>query len=52
MSRCFDGDIKSTELVARIVTNIDLKVVEVRTQVHMQKLPKRIVRLDILVTDS
>lgn len=41
------------ELVLQIVLNTqDLKVVDVRTQVFMENLLNRSVRLDVLATDS
>ena len=53
MTKWFEGDTKAMELVLRIVMDItDLKVLEVRTQVFVENLLNRSVRLDILATDS
>lgn len=53
MTKCFEDDTKVMELVLRIVMDItDLKVLEVRTQVFVENLLNRSVRLDILATDS
>ena len=53
MTKCFEGDTKSMELVLGIVMDIPgLKVRKVRTQVFVENLLNRSVRLDILATDS
>lgn len=53
LTKCFEGDPKYIQLVLRIVLEMpDLVVVEVRTQVFVENLLKRSVRLDILATDS
>ena len=53
MTKCFEGDPKYIQFVLRIVLEKpDLAVVDVRTQVFVQNLLKRSVRLDILATDS
>ena len=53
MTKCFDGNTECIELVLQIVLNTqDLKVVDVRTQVFMENLLNRSVRLDVLATDS
>ncbi len=52
-TKCFEGDTASIELVLRIVLEKpDLKVLDVRTQVFVENLLNRSVRLDILATDS
>ncbi len=53
LTKCFEGDKASIELVLRIVLEKpDLKVLDVRTQVFVENLLNRSVRLDILATDS
>ena len=53
LTKCFDGDTASIELVLRIVLEKpDLKVLDVRTQVFVENLLNRSVRFDILSTDS
>ena len=53
LTKCFEGDTASIELVLRIVLEkSDLKVLDVRTQVFVENLLNRSVRLDILATDS
>lgn len=53
MTKCFEGDTACIELVLRIVLDKpDLKVIEVRTQVFVENLLNRSVRLDVLATDS
>ncbi len=53
MTKCFEGDVKYIQLVLRIILCMpDLIVVDVRTQVFMENLLDRSVRLDILATDS
>ncbi len=53
LTKCFEGDTASIELVLQIVLEkSDLKVLDVRTQVFVENLLNRSVRLDILVTDS
>lgn len=53
MTKCFETDPACAELVLRIVLNMpDLAVVEVRTQEFIENLTTRLVRLDILATDS
>lgn len=52
-TKCFEGDTECIELVLRIVLNkSDLKVVDVRTQVFVENIKNRSVRLDVLATDS
>lgn len=52
-TKCFEGDTKCIELVLRIVLNkSDLYVVDVRTQVFVENIKNRSVRLDVLATDS
>ncbi len=52
-TKCFDGNTECIQLVLRIVLEIpDLEVVDVRTQVFVENLLKRSVRLDVLATDS
>ena len=51
MTKCFENDTACVELVLQIVLNKeDLKVEDVRTQVFVENLIKRSVRLDILAT--
>ena len=53
LTKCFEGDTASIELVLRIVLEKpDLKVLDVRTQVFVENLLNRSVRFDILATDS
>ena len=52
-SKCFDNDTACVQLVLQIVLDKpDLNVVDVRTQVFVENLPNRSVRLDVLATDS
>ena len=53
LTKCFEGDTASIELVLQIILEKpDLKVLDVRTQVFVENLLNRSVRLDILATDS
>lgn len=53
LTKCFEGDTACIELVLRIVLNKhDLKVLDVRTQVFIENLLNRSVRLDIVATDD
>lgn len=53
LTKCFDGDPQYIQLVLRIVLEMpDLEVVDVRTQVFVENLLNRSVRLDVLATDS
>ena len=53
LTRCFEGNTACAELVLRIVLEMpDLKVIDVHTQVFVENLLNRSVRLDILATDS
>ena len=53
LTKCFEGDTASIELVLQIVLEKpDLKVLDVRTQVFVENLLNRSVRPDILATDS
>lgn len=53
LTKCFEGNTASMELVLRIVLERpDLKVLDVRTQVFVENLLNRSVRLDILATDN
>ena len=53
LTKCFEGDTASIELVLQIVLEkSDLKVLDVRTQVFVENLLNRSVRLDILATDN
>ena len=53
LTKCFEGDTACIQLVLRIVLEIpDLVVVDVRTQVFVENLLNRSIRLDILATDS
>ena len=53
LTKCFEGDMASIELVLQIVLEKpDLKVLDVRTQVFVENLLNRSVRFDILATDS
>lgn len=52
-TKCFEGDTKCIQFVLRTILGIpDLEVVDVRTQVFVENLLNRSVRLDILATDS
>lgn len=52
-SKCFDNDTVCVQLVLQIVLDKpDLNVVDVRTQVFVENLLNRSVRLDVLATDS
>ena len=53
LTKCFEKDAASIELVLQIVLEKpDLKVLDIRTQVFVENLLNRSVRLDILATDS
>lgn len=53
LTKCFEGSNDCTALVLRIVLEKqDLIVVDVRTQVFVENLLDRSVRLDVLATDS
>ncbi len=53
LTKCFEGDPKYIQLVLRIVLEMpDIVVTDVRTQVFVENLLKRSVRLDIVATDS
>jgi len=53
LTKCFEGDTKCIQLVLRIVMEMpDLKVVDVHTQVFVENLLNRSVRMDVLATDS
>lgn len=53
LTKCFEGDTKYIQLVLRIVLDMpDLQVVDVHTQVFVENLLNRSVRLDVLATDS
>lgn len=53
LTKCFEEDTASIELVLQIVLEKpDLKVLDVHTQVFVENLLNRSVRLDILATDS
>ena len=53
LTKCFEGKTECMELVLRIVLDKpDLDVVDVRTQVFVENLLNRSVRLDVLATDS
>lgn len=52
-TKCFDGNTECIQLVLRIVLDKpDLSVVDVRTQVFVENLLNRSVRLDVLATDQ
>lgn len=52
MTKCFEGDPKYIQFVLRIVMEMpDLEVVDVQTQVFVENLINRSVRLDVLATD-
>ena len=53
MTKCFESDPRYIQLVLRIVLDKpDLEVTDVRTQVFVENLLNRSVRLDVLATDS
>ncbi len=53
LTKCFEGNTECMELVLQIVLDkSDLKVVDVRTQVFVENLLNRSIRLDVLATDS
>lgn len=53
MTKCFEGNIEGTELVLQIVLGKpDLKVMEVRTQVFVENILNRSVRLDVIAKDG
>ena len=53
LTKCFEGDTECIQLVLRIVLEMpDLIVGDVRTQVFVENLLNRSVRLDVLATDS
>ncbi|MCI9238263.1 MAG: nuclease [Dorea sp.] len=53
LTKCFEGDTASIELVLQIILEKpDLKVLDVRTQVFVENLLNRSVRLDILAIDN
>ncbi len=53
LTKCFEGDTASIELVLQIVLEKpDLEVLDVHTQVFVENLLNRSVRLDVLATDS
>ena len=53
LTKCFEGNTKYIQLVLRIVLEmLDLEVVDVRTQVFVENLLVRSVRLDVLAADS
>ena len=53
LTRCFEGNTACAELVLRIVLEMpELEVIDVHTQVFVENLLDRSVRLDILATDS
>ena len=53
LTKCFEGDMAGIELVLQIILEkMDLKVLDVHTQVFVENLLNRSVRLDILATDS
>ena len=52
MTKCFEGDTRCIQLVLRLVMEIpELEVMEVRTQVFVENLLNRSLRLDVLATD-
>ena len=52
-NKCFEENIDCIQLILQIVLDMpDLKVLDVRTQVFVENLLNRSVRLDILATDS
>lgn len=53
LTKCFEGSTSCTALMLRTVMDMpDLEVVDIRTQVFVENLLNRSVRLDILVTDN
>ena len=53
LTKCFEGDPQYVQLVLRIVLEMpDLEVVDVHTQVFVENLLNRSVRLDVVATDS
>lgn len=53
MTKCLEGETACMELILRIVLEkADLQVTDVRTQVFVENLLNRSVRLDVLATDS
>ena len=53
LTKCFEGHPESIQLVLRIVLELpDLRVLEVHTQVFVENLLNRSVRLDVLAVDS
>ena len=53
MTKCFEGETACIQLVLRIILEMpDLTVTDVRTQVFVENLLKRSVRLDVLATDN
>lgn len=53
LTKCFEGNTECMELVLRIVLDMpNLNVLDVRTQVFVENLLNRSVRLDVLATDS
>ena len=53
LTKCFEGNTGCIELVLRIVLDMpELKVLDARTQVFVENLLNRSVRLDVLATDS
>lgn len=53
LTKCFESNTECIELVLRIVLDMpDLSVQDVRTQVFVENLLNRSVRLDVLATDS
>ena len=53
LTKCFEGDTACIQLVLRIILDMpDLQVIDVRTQVFVENLLNRSVRLDVLATDS
>ena len=53
MTKCFEGEPQCIQFVLRIVLETpDLQVTDVHTQVFVENLLNRSVRLDVLATDS
>ena len=53
LTKCFEDDTESTQLVLRIILNKpDLVVLDVHTQVFVANLLTRSVKLDVVATDS
>lgn len=53
LTKCFEGETEGIQLVLRIVLNMPgLRVIDARTQVFVENLLNRSVRLDVLATDS